>query len=92
MMKYLILFSFILCADLDTTLLTKITHEYADNTSEVIEFHDNGNVKLKAYYKGKFRHGKWVYYNKRGLFTMIEMYHNGRLQNKWGDYDEKASK
>ena len=67
----LAIFSFVFCR------ITKIETSYQDSTT-IVEFHKNGKVKAKGTKISKFKHGKWYYYNEKGMLVNVERFNFGR--------------
>ena len=57
--------------------VVRIIHEYADST-RIMSFHSNGNMKSEGTKINKFKHGKWKYYDVKGFLLTIETYSNGK--------------
>ena len=59
------------------TLTMSLLFSVQDST-KVVEYYMNGKVKVEGIKINRFKHGKWLYYNERGILFKTEEWYYGR--------------
>jgi|TARA_R100000781_G_scaffold105899_1_gene69766 antitoxin component YwqK of YwqJK toxin-antitoxin module len=57
--------------------IMKIQTNYGDSTY-VVEYYMNGEIKISGYKVNNFKHGDWLYYRENGKIDKIVRYSNGK--------------
>ena len=59
-------------------------------TGRVIDFHENGQLERKEFYKDGFEDGPWEFYYADGQIKKKESYKDGKPDGTWEMYHENG--
>ena len=58
-------------------LIMNLLFSVQDST-KVVEYYMNGKVKVEGIKINRFKHGKWLHYNEKGMIIKTEEWYYGR--------------
>jgi antitoxin component YwqK of YwqJK toxin-antitoxin module len=63
-----------------------------DPMSQVVIYHDNGNIYQKGFLKNDKLHGRWESFDNNGNLVVVGEYKNGKKKGKWFFWNDNQLK
>ena len=63
-----------------------------DPVSQVVIYHDNGNIYQKGFLKNDKLHGRWESFDNNGNLVVVGEYKNGKKKGKWFFWNDNQLK